>query len=132
METWLEVLLGMLAGLILGAGGAFLVLTKNPKKPPMTYEDFNEIFYGSVSTALIVSTLREMHAATKPYPRWKDVAKVYLSSKKDLHPMQFYALWTFAEKYKKKKDVLKMYPDCEKIARFTMRGEHFSKIGSKN
>ena len=132
MEIWLEVLLSGLVGLIIGAGSTFYFLSKNPKKPPMPYKVFKETFHDSTSKELVVSSLREMYRGEKPYPRWKDVAKVFLSSKKDLLPMQSYALWILAEKYKKQRDVLKMYPDCEKIARYTMRGERFSNVDRGN
>jgi hypothetical protein len=132
MEIWLEVLLSGLVGLIIGAGSTFYFLSKNPKKPPMPYKVFKETFHDSTSKELVVSSLREMYRGEKPYPRWKDVAKVFLSSKKDLLPMQSYALWILAEKYKKQRNVLKVYPECEKTARGVERGVPFSKAEPRN
>jgi len=132
MEIWLEVLLSGLVGLIIGAGSTFYFLSKNPKKPPMPYKVFKETFHDSTSKELVVSSLREMYRGEKPYPRWKDIAKVYLARKADIPPIQSYVLWTLAVKYKKQREVLKVYPACEKTARGVERGVPFSKAEPRN
>ena len=132
MEAWLEVLIGTVLGLVVGAGSTYIFMVRSPKKPPMSYKDFKETFHDSMSDNLIMGTLREMYRGDKPYPRWKDIAKVYLARKADIPPIQSYILWTLAVKYKKQREVLKVYPACEKTARGVERGVPFSKAEPRN
>ena len=125
MDLWLELAVSLVSGAIIGAGLTYIFMSKLPRKPPMSYDQFKKIFLGSRNTTLIIGSLADMHKGEVSFPRWKHVSKLYLSmNPKDMFPIEHYALWVFAKRYKKEKVVLRTFPDCNKIAEYTVRGKY--------
>ncbi|AHB40659.1 TPA: hypothetical protein DHW62_02245 [candidate division WWE3 bacterium] len=125
MDLWLELAVSLVSGALVGSGLTYIFMSKRPRNPPMSYDQFKKIFLGPGNTTLIIGSLADMHRGEMAFPRWKHVSKLYLSmDPKYISPIEHYALWTFAKKYKKEEVVLRTFPDCKKIAEYTVRGKY--------
>mgnify|MGYP000853120861 CR=1 FL=1 len=124
LTAFAYVMVGVVAGFALG----HLWTKYYCCKPHMEYSEFKEIFRNSKSSTAVVTSLSKMFAGEIPYPRWNDILRVYGHTKEeDIYPIEFLALWVFAEKYKKEKYILRKYPNCKETAEKIKRGETINK-----
>ncbi|HBY10358.1 hypothetical protein A2473_01340 [candidate division WWE3 bacterium RIFOXYC2_FULL_42_13] len=122
METWLVALISLLIGSVVGATTTYFFMLKNPKKPPMSYDEYRRIFRDSRNSTLIIGSLKAMGKGDLSYPRWRDVLRLYKNSDA-ISPIEYYGIWIIARRFKKEKEVLQRFPNCQEIYKRIIKGE---------